>query len=327
MKRLVLAVAIASMAVSVHAQLLAPTPHGVVVAYDGRIAIDGRWTGDGVRNATAIVASDERAAVLDALHDEVVIAELDSGRTTRVRTAATPIAAAFVGRELYVLARDARLLQRIGGGADIPLAADPAFLRVANGRLYVYSRATGVVQEIEGDRVVREVTVAPFASDLEIAGTTAYLAYPREAHIRTIDLREMKATGAIAAGGVPVDLAVAGGGTVLTARILAVADPASKRVWLVEATQSTAKAFGRGFLRGLLGLGLFTNRSSEFPTGVDRVMTRGSVTLAYDTTSGTLYRVNGRKASTLATNVAPGAFALTDAGIVWWADGRLRTRR
>lgn len=324
MKRVVLALAIASISASAGAQLLAPTARGVVVAHDGRIALDGRWSVEGVRNETAIVASDERVAVLDALHDEVVIAELASGETTRVRTAATPIAAAFLGRDFYVVARDARLLQRIGG-PDIPLAADPAFLRESDGRLYVYSRATGVVQEIDRDRVVRQVAVAPFASDLEIAGTTAYLAYPREARIRTVDLREMKATGAVAAGGVPVDIAIAGGATALTARILAVADPANKRVRLVEAEQSTAKAFGRGFLRGLLGVGLFADRSSELPTGVDRVMTRGNVTVAYDTSSGSLYGVRGKKISRLATRVAPGAFGIAEDGtVLWWEDGRVR---
>src|SRR6185436_17375024 len=106
--------------------------------------------------------------------------------------------------------------------------------------------------------------------------------------IRLVDLRTMKATSEIAVGAVPVDLAFAGGGTALTARILAVADPSGKRVWLTESTQSMTEAVARGFVRGLLGLGLFGGQGSQFPTGVDRVETRGKGWVAYDSSSRTL---------------------------------------
>ena len=158
------------------------------------------------------------------------------------------------------------MLQHVGG-RDLALSADPAFLATANGRVYVYSRAAGVLEDNEG----RRIRVAPFASDLEIAGNTAYLAYPREARIRTINLTSMK-IGEVAVGAVPVDIAFAGGGTAITARILAVADPSAKRVWLTESTQSTAEAVARGFLRGFIGLGLFGSRSSRVS---DRSRPRG----------------------------------------------------
>lgn len=119
-------------------------------------------------------------------------------------------------------------------------------------------------------------------------------------------------------GAVPTDLAFAGGGTALTARILAVADPSAKRVWLAESTQSTTEAVARGFLRGLLGLGLFGNRASQFPTGVDRVETRGRTWIAYDSSSRTLYHFTRRQSTVLARGVAPGAFALTEKGVAWW---------
>lgn len=298
------------------AQLLTSTPHGIVVAQDDRLRLEGKWSADGVENATALVASDDRVVVLDALKNEAVVADLASGRTTRMSTAETPIAAAFAGDELYILARDARVLQH--GDRRIPLADDPAFLRVANGRVYVYARAAGIVEEIDGDRVTRRVSIAPFASDFEVSGETAWLAYPRDARIRTIDLEDMKTSGEIAVGAVPVDLAFAGGGTALTARILAVADPSAKRVWLTESTQSTAKAVARGFLRGFLGLGLFGSRSSQFPTGVDRVEIRGRQWIAYDSSSRTLYRFDRRQSSVVATNVPAGAWAVTADGVSWW---------
>ena len=313
MKHVALSLAVL-LALPALAQVLVDTPRGIVVAHDGRIALPDREL-EGVRHATAIVADDRRIAVLDSLHDEVVL--IDNGRAQRIKTATTPIAAAFVDGELYVLARDARLLQHIGG-ADVRVAADPAFLRVWNGRLYVYSRATGSIEEIDRDRVTRRVTIAPHASDFEIGGGVAYLTFPHEAKVRTVGVETLKGVGEVAVGSVPVDLAFAGGGTAITARILAVADPSAKRVWLTEGTQSTAEAFGRGVLRGLLGLGLFGDRDSQFPTGVDRVLIRGKSWIAYDSSSRTLYRFTRKETAVVARNVAPHAFALTANGVAWW---------
>jgi hypothetical protein len=312
MKRLALLLALALPA---FAQVLTSTAAGVVVAHDRTIELVGRWSVAGVEHATEIVSSDTRVAVLDALANEAVVVDLATGRASRMQTAETPIAATFVGRELYILARDARVLQN--GTTRILLAADPAFLQQANHRLYVYSRTAGALEEIDGNRVTRRIAMQPFASDFEVSGTTGYLVYPREGRIRTIDLTKMHPTGELSVGAVPVDLAFAGGGTALTARILAVADPSSKRVWLQESTQSMTEAVARGALRGLLGLGLFGSGASQFPTGVDRVAIRGKMWVAYDSSSGTLYRFTSRTSSVVARNVPPHAFALTADGVAW----------
>ena len=285
------------------AQVVAATPKGAVVAHDRRIELRGGWTAEGVENATSIVVGKDRVAVLDALNNEAVIAELATGKTTRVQTGETPVGGVFVGNELHVVTRD------VGD-----------FIRES----YIYSRMTGTLTEIGTGR---KVQVAPFASDFEIAGRTGYLVFPREAKIRTIDLASMKVTGAVSVGAVPVDLAFAGGGTAITARILAVADPSAKRVWLTEGTQSTLQAVARGFLRGFLGLGLFGSRSSQFPTGVDRVVIRDKVWVAYDTSSGTLYRFTKSKSSIIAKGIAPQAFAVTSDGVVYWKDGKLVAQR
>jgi hypothetical protein len=264
--------------------------------------------------AIASTARAERVVTLDALNDTVEVFDTVKRTTTRHTTAATPVAFAFLGDDLYVLARDARVLQRIGG-PSIEVAQDAAFVATSEGKLYVYSRTGGVLEEISRDRVTRRASIPRFASDLEIAGTSAYLVYPREARIRIVDLHTMKVRGEVSVGAVPVDIAVAGGGTALTARILAVADPSAKRVWLTEDTQSTAKAVARGFLRGFLGLGLFSNRSSQFPTGVDRVWIRGKHWIAYDTSSRTLYSFTRKTSTVLARNVALSDFYLTDEGV------------
>lgn len=321
MTRLIVALALA---LPISAQVLTDTPRGVVVAHDGRVELANAWTVEGLREPTEIIASDTSVVILDALHDDALVIDLATGKSTRTRTAATPIAAAILGNGVYILARDARVVQKLGG-PSIDVAADPAFLRAANGRLYVYGRTSGILEEIENDRVTRRVTLAPFASDLELAGGTAYLAFPRDARIRTVDLATMKTAETIDLGAVPVDIAIAGGGTALTARVLAVADPSAKRIWMTEGRQSTANAIARGFLRGFLGLGLYGNRSSQFPTGVDRVLARGGRWIAYDSSSGTLYRVDRRQSSVIAQGIGPKAFTLTEDGVVFWKDGRLRT--
>jgi hypothetical protein len=303
--------------------VITATPHGVVVATAGSIRLEGGWSVEGVRNPTAIEASGNRVVVLDAIDDQAVVVDLDTGRTSRFATASTPVAAQFAGNDLYILARDANLVQRSGGG-NIVVAADPAFAGVSGGHVFVYSRTAGVLQEIGDDRIVRQMQVAPFASDLEIDGTTAYLAYPREARIRMIDLATMQPAGELAVGAVPVDISFAGGGTAITARVLAVADPSAKRIWMVEGRQSLGKAVARGFVRGLLGLGLF-NRSSQFPTGVDRVIVRGSQRIAYDSSSGTLYRFSSRGSSVIATAIGPRAFTITEEQVVWWDGERIHT--
>lgn len=323
MKRLALLLLMSAPAI---AQVMTDSPRGVVVAHERRVRLEGGWNVEGVREATDIVASNDRVVVLDALHDQAVTVELAGGRLTRVATGATPIAAAFIGRDLYILSRDSRELRRVGGPA-IRLEADPAFLAVAGETLYVYSRTAGVIEEIRNDRITRRVRIAPFASDFEVDRHNAYLAYPRESRVRTIDLETMKAGEAIDVGAVPVDIALTGGGTAITARILAVADPSAKRIWLTEGRQSTGKAVARGFLRGLLGLGLYGNRSSQFPTGVDRVLARGGRWIAYDSSSGTLYRVTRQQSSIIAKGIAPKAFTLTTEGVAFWQDGRVRTVR
>jgi hypothetical protein len=308
---------------------VASTPNGTVVVHDGLIELHGRdrivWRADGVDEPTAIVTSQRRVAVLDALANEVVVIDLASGKAQRRRTPESPTEGAFLGDQLFIVARDARLL--VGENGSVPLAADPAFPRVANGRLYIYSRTTGVVEELDGRRVTRRVQLAPFASDFETDGRNGYLVDPRAGKIRTFTLATMRPSDTIDVGAVPVDLAFTGGGSAITARTLAIADPSAKRVWLVEGVQSMGQAIARGFLRGLLGLGLYGGRASQFPTGVDRVFVGGKTWAAYDSSSQTLYRFTRSASTVIAKGLNPQAFAVTEDGIVWWQAGRLHSAR
>jgi hypothetical protein len=298
------------------AQLLTSTPQGVIVAHDGKVQLAGKWNVDGVAYPTFIASSGDRVIVLDAIENEVCLVDAATGKATLRETDETPVDAAFLESEVAILARDARVVQV--GERRIRVGPDPAFLRAHEGKLYVYSRAAGTIEEIDGGAVTRMVTVGPFASDFEISGDVGYLTYPRDAKIRTVLVSEMEVGPEMSLGGVPVDLTFAGGGTAITARVLAVADPSSKRVWMMETTQSLPKAVARGFVRGLLGIGLFGRRSSAFPTGVDRVLIDGSRWVAYDSSTGTLHRFSKRSSSVVATKVPPGGYTLTERGVAWW---------
>ena len=306
------------------AQSVASTPRGVLVAHDKVIELHGKWKTEGVSSPGAIATSDTKAAVLDEIHDRVAIVDLANGTTTFADTRSTPIAAAFVNDDLLVLDRDAHVLQKIGGGS-IQLAEDPEFLAIENGKANVYSRIDGVLQEIglEPFALLRTVRIAPFATAMQCDARNAYLVYPRDGRVRVVDLAKMQPAGEFRVGSVPTDIAIAGDPTALTATVLTVADPSAKRVWLVEGSQSSFRAFTRGFLRGIIGLGLFGGKETEFPTGVDRVVARVGQSLAFDSSSGTLYAVRKDKATVLARGLAPHAFALTPVGVAYWQNGML----
>lgn len=327
MKRLVLALLFA--ATSLHAQVVATTSRGVAVAHDQKLQLFDNnrliWSSEGATAPSVIVVGRDRIALLDSLNNRVRIADLATGRGEERQTGETPIDGIFVGGDLFILERDAKTLQRFGPGGSrgrLTLASDPVFIRESGGMLYVYSRLEGVVQEISPSRmaITRRFQLAPFASDFEVAGSTGYLVFPREAKLRLIDLKAMKRAGDIDAGAVPMDVAITRGSNALSATGVTIADPSAKRIWTIEGRQSLTAAVTRGFLRGLLGLGLFAPRSSDFPTGVDRVFADG---FAYDTTTGTIYRSRRGKVRVVAKGVAPYGFAVTNRGIMVWKDGTL----
>jgi hypothetical protein len=312
------------LATHVFAQSVAYTPRGVLIAHDNVIELAGRWKTEGVSAPGAIAVSETRAAVLDTIHDRVAIVDLMNGRTTFARTEASPVAAAFAGNDLLVVDRDARVIEKIGGGT-IPLGRDPEFLSVAGNRAYVYSRVDGTLQEIsiEPFALRRTLAIPPFASAMQCDSRSAYLVYPRDGKVRVVDLATFQPASDIRIGAVPTDIAFTGAATALSAPRLAIADPSAKRVWLIEGRQSTLQAFGRGFLRGIFGLGLFGGKESQFATGVDRVVSRGSQWLAFDSSSGTLYKVTQKGTTILARGLAPHAFTLTPEGVAYWQSGTL----
>ena len=336
--RLVAGLAACLLAPSSFAQSIASTARGIVVAHDRTIELYARngrdllWRSEGVGTPGAIAVSENRIAVLDPLQNEVRILDLADGRGSTLKTGETPLAGVFLGSDLYVLERDARAVERIrpdGSRTSVAVGADPSFLRASNGNLYVYERNEGLLQEITANPFARgrRLQVSAGASDFKTDGRNGYLVEPRSGKVRMVSLDSMQPAGSVDVGAVPVDIATAARGTALSARTLAVADPAARKVWLIEGSQSVSEAVARGFLRGLIGLGLSGSRSSEFPTGVDRIVASGSHWLAYDSSSRTLYRFQRRKSSIAARNVGPRAFAVTSDAVFVWDDTVRRLQR
>ncbi len=327
MKRLLFVLLIVS--APLQAQVVAKSSRGILVAHERKLELFDNsrliWSSEGVEAPSRIVAGADRVALIDSLNNRARIADLKSGKSEVHETGETPLDGVFIKGDLYLVERDAGALERItadGARDTLRLASDPAFLRESGGMLYVYSRLDGIVQEISPARftVARRLQVSPFASDFEISSGTGYLVYPRDAKLRLVDLKAMKMAGEMKAGVVPIDLAINRESSAISATALAIADPSAKRVWTIEGRQSIAAAVARGFIRGLLGLGLFASRTSDFPTGVDRVI---NSRIAYDTTTGTLYRFSRGRSRVLAKGIAPSGFAATDGGIMVWKEGKL----
>lgn len=330
--RVVVTLLAALIATTADAQIVRGTPNGIAVARNGVIEMYDdnarlKWRVAGVENPSHLAADNDRLAVLDSWANRVCVVSARDGEGRTLVTAETPVAALFAGGALFVVGRDANVVERLaadGSRTTVTVAPDPVFIRESAGRVYLYSRRDGVLQELSHDgRIIRSATVGAFASDFEADGAAAYFLFPAESRMVVVDLGDLEVQRSVAIGAVPSDLAVVRSGNALSAPLLAVADPGALRLWRTEGAQSVGAAFGRGFLRGLLGLNLFRPRNAELPTGVDRVVSRGAVTLAFDSATGTLYRSRGERSERIAQGIAHQAFAIVGTKIAVWHAGRL----
>ena len=335
MKRLLFVALFA--AATAHAQVVAEVSGGIAVAREGRLDVyDGTGSRilhsfDSVSHPSKIVTGEDTLAVLDSWSNEAHVVDLKSGAARTIQTMESPIDGHFDGHTLFVLARDAATLQRFGPDGPMSamaLDADPAFMRAWADKLIIYSRREGSLQMIAMKQFVpvRRLSVAAGAADLELDRTTGYLVYPDEAMVRTFSLSSFEATGEVRTGGVPVDISVVRESSTLSPARLSIADPSSKRIWSVEGRQSDVAAFARGFVRGFIGLGFRPGRNADFPTGIDRVETRQGRSVAYDSSTGTLYRIDEARPTAIGRGVPPAGFAIVAHGTAVWENDRLTVR-
>jgi DNA-binding beta-propeller fold protein YncE len=290
----------------------------ILVAHDGRIEAfdrtgERRWSAKGVANPSSIaMTSDGKgAAVLDGYNDRVAIVSLDAGLARIHDTPTTPVAAAFFGHDLWVVLRDTSRVQRItesGEQTNVEVALDPAFVAVSDQFVYVYSRADGVIQEIDPKtaQVTRTVQSGIAGSDLEIRlpkpgeppGATAYLCLP-DGKLAVFNLLVMKGYE-VRAGVAPIDLAFVpfGAGLTLTYDTAVIADPGKPAVY--ASTQ------------------IGPSIPIRPPTPVDRIAIARAGVFAFDSGSGVLYRLEGRALTEVLSGLTPTSFVVTDDGVLTW---------
>lgn len=266
-----------------------------------------------------LAANGREAFVVEAMNNRGAIVNIRQGTIRSVSLGETPVDATWLGAEIFVLCRDSAEVRKIrsnGTAESIPVSRGTSRLRVARGLLYAYDSQEGLIQEISPEplTILRSGSTERFGSDFEVDGSSGYLVFPRSGRLIVVSLDKLTETGRLNVGAVPIDLALETDRTRLTAGSVAVADPSSKKIWRTERSQSFSEAFARGFARGLLGLGLFAPKSTEFPRGVDRVRVAGGSQAALDSSSGNLYATRGGRSTLVATGMTGVSFDLGSNG-------------
>jgi hypothetical protein len=291
----------------------------ILVAHDGRIDAFDRggarrlWSADGLASPSAIAVSpDGRAAILDGFADRVALISIADGQVQMYDTPGTPVAAAFFESDLWVVLREPSRARRItpaGEITDAPLALDPAYIAVSDEFVYVYSRAEGVLHEIDprSGRVKRNAPIGAGGSDLEIAlpkpgdppGAYAYVCRGMTRKIAAVNLVSMIGHE-INAGVAPMDLAFVQFGAELA--------------W-APGTAVTADT-GRQVLYASANPG--PGVPIRMPSPIDRLTISAAGVFALDTSGGTLYRLDGRAMKKIASALTPLSFVATTDGLFVW---------
>ena len=285
----------------------------ILVAHDSKIEGFNRggekmlWSAKGLDSPSAIVMSADgtSAAILDGFADRVAVVSVADGNVALYETPTTPVAATFFGHDLWLSLRDGSRVLRItpkGEKTEIPVALDPSHITASEHVVYVYSRAAGLLQEIDPStaQIARKLTIGSAGSDFEVrstkpgdqAGATAFLCRPADGMIVAIDLVPLTSRDMQSGFSAPVDLAFVPFGAQLSL------DPGNQALLI-------SKDPGPG-------------RAVSQPTPVDRVFITGAGLFAFDTNSGTLYRVDGKTATKIASGLTATSFVPTSDALFTW---------
>jgi len=309
----------------------------VAVANEGRVIVRDATSG-GIRYSIPIdlvptlgVAGHGQLLLLDAIANRGYILDFTTRRSRLFETGETPVDATSFGEGFLILSRDSSsltletLTEKVRS-IDVP--PQSTLLEVSGSSSFVYSPSSGRLISVDRDlRSIATSVADKGASDLEVAQKFLYLVFPKRGKIDAHERDTLKMREHFSGGAVPVDLQVSGDPNVLGAGTLTIADPSSKRIWREEGSQSEIQAFSRGFMRGLLGLGLYKPKSTEIPTGVDRLIRSGKTIWAYDTSTRTLYRTEGKKIVKVTDDLDHRSIAPDGKDGVWIANTRGTLRR
>ena len=293
----------------------------IVVAHDGLIEGFDRsgqkqlWSAEGLASPSAIITSSDgkTMAVLDGFSDGVAIVSVADGTVELHEAPSTPVAAAFFGPDVWIVLRDQPRVLRItpdGEETEVAVALDPALITVSDQFVYVYSRPEGLLQEIDpkSAQVTRSLAIGTAGSDLEIRlpipggkpGAMAFLCRPAHGMVVAIDIipwesREMNA------GVAPIDLLIIPLGSQLSIDpgMSVIADPGQQALLL-----SSQPGAGRGPLRQ--------------PTATDRLTVTAAGLFAFDSNSGTVYRVERKATTKIASGLTATSWVPTNDALFTW---------
>jgi hypothetical protein len=293
----------------------------ILVAHDGKIEGFDRtgakllWSAQGLDSPSAIVMSADgtSAAVLDGFADRIAVVSVADGKAELYETPTTPIAATFFGRDLWIALRDRSRVLRItpkGEKTEVDVALDPSHIAASDQFVYAYSRASGMLQEIDpaAAQVTRKLTIGTAGSDFEVrpvkpgdrAGAMAYLCRPANGMIVAIDLVPLKGRDIKAGFAAPVDLAFVpfGARLSLDPGTSVIADPGKQALLIAKDPRA--------------------GRALSPPTAVDRVLISEAGLFAFDSNSGTVYRVDEKTATKIASGQTATSFVPTSDALFTW---------
>ncbi len=325
--------AIALFASPAAAAVLLPGAAGeIVVADEGSIrsvavpSMEERWNRPGLRFPLFGVTAEDGGIVAIVAPVDERVAIVRDGEVALFDVPGAPVAAELDGEALFLATRGGMLIRIEGESVrSVPVAAGSPLLAVDGRAAIVYDQISGTIERFDPATLARIESgrTEAFASRIAIESGTVYLVVPRSGRLVTILLDDLSAGTGTTAGAAPVDLAIEAPANATRGAVLVLADPAAKRIRRIEGKQSLAQAIGRGFVRGLLGLGLFSPSSASMPTGADRVFRRDGRTWAFDSTTGTLYAIRGADAEPVATGLRWNAFVIRGEWLYAMRDGRL----
>ncbi|HEV7763874.1 MAG TPA: hypothetical protein VGQ76_02630 [Thermoanaerobaculia bacterium] len=277
------------------------------------------WSAEGLVSPSSIVTSQDGkvVAILDGFEDQIALVTVANGAVALYEAPGTPVAAAFFGRDAWVTLRDLSRVLRItpdGVVTEFEVAMDPALIAVSDLFVFVYSRAEGLLQEIDpkSGQVTRNVVLGAGGSDLEIRpprpfdppGAMAYLCRPTAGRIVVVDLNRMEIQER-GIGAAPADLTFVEFGAQLLSfdpGTSVIADPVRESLHIAHNPNVPGQ----------------NSQESSQPTPVDRVVVTGAGLFAFDSGNGILYRIEKRATTKVASGLTATSFVPTNEALFTW---------
>lgn len=295
------------------------------IAREGRIE---EWTRNGLSQSwegpalPAAMLHQGNRTIVSGIDGELVVVDHHSGVASSVQLQQTVTEMIATPHGVVLLegaSGEIHLLREHEAAPLTSAGADAADGRYADGSLYLYSRAQRTISRVsldDGSSVIAPLSAVP--SDLEVDQSGVYVTYPEEGAVEVFDRISLASRERFRIGSAPVDLALASSSSLASGGSFVVADPAAGAVIRDERSRSVVSSFLRGFLRGLLGIGLA--RAEVFrPDGRPDHVRVGRSVWAQDSASGKIWRIDGKQIAEI--GIAPaGAFAVSERDSAAWID-------